>query len=228
MNKELLAELIGIILGDGNLHKKSNCITITGSLEDLHYYELIVIPLFQDLFSKIPKLRKRNDRNSYYLQLENKTIFDILLSCGLRRGNKTENASIPQFIISNKKLIKHFLRGLFDTDGCLKFSKQSRNTYYYPRIQIGLKESALSLGIRALLKKLEFNFSQYKDKKDLIYYQISGKKNLEKWMREIGSNNPVHKTKYLVWKKQGFYMPKSSLESRLKTLDLNKNFILSQ
>ncbi len=63
-NYKKLAELIGIILGDGNLHKSSNCITIVGSLEDLFYYENYVIPIIKSLFPVNPKLMKRNDRNA--------------------------------------------------------------------------------------------------------------------------------------------------------------------
>ena len=119
-NYRKLAEFLGIILGDGNLNKKSNCITIVGSLEDFYYHKNHVVPLIKSLFDINPKLRKRNDRNAYYIDFNSKNTMNYLTKVvGLVRGNKV-NAEIPKIIINNERLIPHFLRGLFDTDGCLK------------------------------------------------------------------------------------------------------------
>ncbi|MBR9677086.1 hypothetical protein GOV04_03020 [Candidatus Woesearchaeota archaeon] len=218
-----LAELLGIILGDGNLHKTNNCVTIVGSLEDKQYYETYVIPLIKSVFNVKPALRKRNDRNAYYIDFNcKKTIIYLTEKAGLIRGNKV-NAKIPKLITNNKKLISPFLRGLFDTDGCLKFSKQSKNKNYYPRIQYCFRDTNFSNSIKDLIEKLDFKVGIWKEKRfnGLIYYQISGKENLEKWIELVGMNNPVHKTKYLFWKKYGYYIPKSSLNYRQKALNLN-------
>lgn len=48
---EDIAEMIGIILGDGHLHTIYNLITIVGSLEDKQYYQKQVIKLFSDQFN---------------------------------------------------------------------------------------------------------------------------------------------------------------------------------
>ena len=55
-NSKNLAELIGIIMGDGHLHKKQNKITIVGSLEDFYYYKYHVIPLIKSLFDVNPRM----------------------------------------------------------------------------------------------------------------------------------------------------------------------------
>ena len=227
MDYTKLAELLGILLGDGNLNKNSNCITIVGSSEEKGYYEKHVIPLVKSLFNVNPKLRKRNDRNAFYLDINSKKMMDYLSKdIGLVRGNKV-NATVPQIIKNNPGLISHFLGGLFDTDGCLKFSKQTKKTNYYPRIRIALKQSKLALEVGELIKTLKFKSSCCNDKRTgVITYEISGKDNLTRWVKIIGINNPVQKTKYLVWKKTGFYTPRSSLESRLKALDLKKDSIL--
>jgi DNA-binding transcriptional regulator WhiA len=220
-----LAELIGIILGDGHLHKKQNKITIVGSLEDFYYYRYYVVPLIKSLFDVNPKLRKRNDRNAYYIDFSSKKVMNFLSEeCGMIRGNKV-NAKIPRFIINDKKLIPYFLRGLFDTDGCLKFSKQGKDINYYPRIQIAIKESFFSEEIGLIMDQIGFQYGKWLElRKDnwsnSTFYHISGKENLERWMHEIGSNNPVHKSKYLFWKKLGYYIPLSSLNDRLNTLNL--------
>jgi len=205
------------------MHKTENRIIITGSLEDKHYYERVVIPLFCEEFRVAPGLKKSKNKNSYYLRLENKTVFNAFLSLGLKRGNKI-NAKVPLSIMTDLNLIPHFLRGLFDTAGCLKFSKQARKYNYYPRIRFCLKIGPLFRNLGILLNKLNFNYCEFKDKRyDTAYYEISGKKNVDKWIKLIGMNNPVHKTKYLFWKKFGKHIPKFSLKQRLKSIGLNIN-----
>jgi len=223
MNNQKLSEFIGVVLGDGNIHLKHNRITITGSIEDLYYYQSHVLPIIDELFNITPKLKRRNDRNSYYIYFYSKTVTDYLIKVvGLVRGNK-EKASIPLLIVNNTKLYCHFLRGLFDTDGCIKFSRQGKQTNNYPRVQIALKNSPLAINVNNLLLELNFNFSKWHDTRvgNIIYYQISGKKNLERWMKIIKPKNPVHYTKYLYWKRFGYYIPKSTLNFRIEALNLN-------
>ena len=213
---EDMAELAGIILGDGHIHKKHNLITIVGSIEDLDYYQERVIPLFQLLFNKKPVLKKRNDSNAYYLMIYSKQILNFLVNeVGLKRGSK-EKSSLPNKIISNEKLTPHLLRGLFDTDGCIKFSKQSKNINYYPRIQIALRHSPIASELKELFKTLDFSYGTWEESRfnRIIFYQISGEINAKRWFKEISPKNPVHTTKYQFWKKFGHHIPKSTLEFR--------------
>jgi len=222
---EKSAELIGVILGDGHIHTKSNLITITGSLEDLEYYQNRVTPLFESLFSQTPKLKRRRDRNSYYLMICSKEIFNFFVnSVGLRRGSK-KNASIPKAIYSDKKFMIAFLRGLFDTDGCIKFSKQSKNINYYPRIQIALRKSPMAYELGELFGRLGIKFGKWEEQRfsGIVFYQISGRTNANKWFKEISPQNVVHITKYDFWKKFGHYIPKSSLELRKNKLTERNN-----
>ena len=217
-----LAELVGIILGDGHLHTKFNRITIVGSLEDYYYYKKRVMPLFEELFGIRPILKRRNDRNAYYLRLEKKEIFEIFTKeIGLIRGNK-KNAHVPQCILRNRELLLFFLRGLFDTDGCLKFSMQNKNLNYYPRVRLAFKKSKFAKEIGIAIRKLDFNLGAWEESRinGLLAYEISGKNNLARWFGLIKPSNPVHISKYLFWKKFGHYIPKSTLKQRLKALNL--------
>ena len=224
-NREKLAEFLGILLGDGNLNKSSNCITIVGSLEELDYYNNYVIPIIESLFEVKPKLRYRKDRNAIYLDFNSKQVMDYLSKeLGLVRGNK-RYAHVPEIVKNSSKAIPHFLRGVFDTDGCLKFSKQTSQKNYYPRIQFCFSNAPFAHEVKELLEKIGFKLGMWKDLRfnGLIFYQISGSDNLEKWMSIVDSGNPVQKTKYQMWKKYGSYIPKSSLKSRMEALNLNIN-----
>ena len=124
-------ELAGLIAGDGYLHKSCNRIIVTGSLDDLYYYENYIIPIFIKSFNITPKLYKRKGKNAYDLQIENKNVFSFFVNeLGMIRGSKKNRVLIPDKIIKNKEFSKNFIRGLFDTDGCLKFSKQTKNLNY--------------------------------------------------------------------------------------------------
>lgn len=232
-----VAEICGIILGDGHMHTTENRVTITGSLEDMHYYKNYVIPLFISSFRVNPSFKFIKNKNSCHMYINNKEMFKFLTDkLNMHRGNKI-NAHIPKLILNNTKLIPHFLRGIFDTDGSLKFSKQAKNINYYPRIRLCCQESYLSKEISILLNKLNFNFSESKNfnkftgfknskgmpilaNRHVVCYEISGKNNIIKWTKLIDSSNPVHLTKFLIWRKMGLGFPNSSLYDRLNILNL--------
>ncbi|MFH1332319.1 MAG: hypothetical protein ABIH63_03465 [archaeon] len=200
-----IAELCGIILGDGHLHNTENRITITGSVDDLHYYKGYVIPLFQKNFGETPKLVPVKDKNAWKLVLQNKVVFMFFINeLGLVRGRKT-NIKIPTRISCSRELLIPFMRGLFDTDGYLKFAKQNRDVNYYPRMRLTLYKNELSLSLSKVFKKLNFNFNKCVDRRyNTICYEISGSMMLNRWMEMIGTSNPKHLVKYFLWKRQGY------------------------
>ena len=86
----LTAELCGIILGDGNLHKIYNRISISGSRDDLLYFQKRVIPLFYKAFGLInPRIVRRKDKRASQLEIKNKNVFEFFISqFDLKRGPK--------------------------------------------------------------------------------------------------------------------------------------------
>lgn len=221
-----LAELIGVILGDGYVHKISDSIVITGSLEDYEYYENYLRPLIRKLFGANGSIYFQKEKGACYLSINSKKAMKIIMNAGLVRGKK--NYKMPERI-KKKYLYPHILRGIFDTDGCLKFSKQSKKVNYYPRIQFALMPSDITNFISLMLKELkirhgkwtEDNSRGFQTNSELVYFHISGSDNLENWMRTVGTNNPVHITKYMLWKKYGHYTPKLPLSQRFKLLGID-------
>ncbi len=217
------AELCGIILGDGHLHKKYNRITISGSSDDLFYFHNRVIPLFKACFRSVnPRIVRLKGKQAYNLEIENEEIFQFFINAfGFKRGPK-DDARVPEVISSNSAFIPHFLRGLFDTDGCLKFCKQARSYPYYPRIRIYLAESPLAHQLGVLIqqtgfaarKRIRLNHG-YATTKNLVTYEISGQQALERWMSDIQPANPVQIAKYAYWKKFGRHVPHITLPERL-------------
>lgn len=65
--------------------------------------------------------------------------------------------------------------------------------------------------------------SYYDERTKKIYIKhniyVSGKDNLDRWIKTIGFSNPVHLTKFQIWDKFGFCPPKTTLRERLKILN---------
>jgi len=211
-----IAELCGIILGDGNLHKHANRITITGSLKDKEYHRKTVSRLFARNFHIKPIFFEQKSKNAHYIQIESKEVMEFFLDKGLARSPKI-NPKIPSFIFYRNDLIVCFLRGLFDTDGSIKFSKLNKDKNFYPRIRICAKESKMARDIGVLLKRVGFNHSVWKDKrtKNTIFnYEISGKENTLGWFNLIQPKNPKQVRRYNTWLRYGSYKKELILNTK--------------
>lgn len=114
-----LAELFGIMLGDGGINNLWQANITMNSVEDAEY-ALYVKSLIQDLFDISPPIRKRKGRNAVVISAASTTLVNFLVEKGLPRGNKLENGiQIPSWILQKQSYRTACVRGLMDTDGCL-------------------------------------------------------------------------------------------------------------
>lgn len=121
---ENLAELIGIILGDGNLnkHPRTENLRITCNSKDEGYIKHIGI-LIKKVFYKSPSIRKWNNANAVSVDLYQCKISERLnLPCGDKIRN---NVGIPSWILFNERYMLKCLKGLFETDGCFHEGKNN-------------------------------------------------------------------------------------------------------
>ena len=93
-------------------------------------------------------------------------------------------------------------------------NRKHKNKQFYPRVQITSISEVLIKTIGNWLKEQDIPLSIMQDKKSLTYkgetkihyghrFQISGEKNLEKWMQLIGFKNNRHLNKYKKYKESG-------------------------
>lgn len=229
-----LSELIGIHIGDGSITDafkdgKHAFIEYCGdSSDDSDYYKIYVTDLIEKLFGIKPIVE---DYDTWFkLVINSKAIFKFYTDViGLPVGKKAKTVTMPNLILnSSKTIINRFLRGLIDTDGSLTFKKKFKERHYYPVIKITLASKPLISQVNNLLVNLGFTTYTYLDvkrfdvrtnKTNIIHeVYLYGNKNLERWVRTIGFKNSKHKTKYLIWKKYGFYPPRISQEQRNKII----------
>ena len=173
------AEIIGVYVGDGYLRYKNNCgeLDISGSYEEKNYYDNHLIPLFNKTFDAEIKGRYYPHRKTYGFRTSNKDIIKSFKELGFSSGAKSTSVRVPRAIMETDKtkIIAGFLKGYFDTDGCVTFrnrkggqnySEFKRKFHYYPRIQLISVSKKLIEDVCILLNKLEIKYytSTYKPK----------------------------------------------------------------
>ena len=194
---EDLAEETGIHIGDGsmNIYKTNGpCYTVACHKDDdKAYMDNFVLPLIKKIYGKNPKPRLWS-QGTYGFRIRSKKIINFKNKVLDLPLGKKKDIFIPEEIKKDKKLMKCFLRGLFDTDGSLSFWKT--NNQLYPRIYFSNISKKLVEQVREFLLKEGFRLTcwktEYKDKNWNTIYQLSinGKEMLVKWIKEIGFSNP--------------------------------------
>jgi hypothetical protein len=152
----------------------------------------------------------------------------------LEASDNHNNIRIPSIIRKNKKLWPRFLKGLFDTDGCLGFDKKHKIKHYYPRIHLASSSLKLINDVKKILVELSYTGCQSyakntKPGSKLHRFEFKGIEKIERWMKEIGFGNFGKYSRYLIWKKFGFCPTYISLAERIKILenkiDPNKYYV---
>lgn len=218
-------ELIGFAIGDGHIfyskaHRKYKLELAGNAVEDKDYFESINRFLISKTGTK-PQLFVRNHKRgkSLCLNLYNKKFVDMLIDYGLPAGKKTFTIEIPNKL--SKKNEKSILRGLFEADGCLYFSRSKKCEFpTYPRLEIKTSSPKLLKQLKNILQDRSFKIYIKNPSGDKTFaIGLSGENSLEKWRKEIGFGGLKNKSKYQLWKINGFYIPKTSLPARLRKLE---------
>ncbi len=237
--QKMLAEICGIHAGDGYLrhNKKSKEIEISGHPEEKEYYDNHVIPLFNNFFNVKIKGKYFLSKGTYGFHLRNKKVTKFMINQGFPSGKKTLTVKIPNFILENKKLKESFLRGYFDTDGCLTFNKKygpynnkfSKKRHVYPRLHFSTVSKNLANDLKKVFQTLnkKYVYYTYKPKKiteNLKHkFDLNGIPHITSWMKEIGIKNPTKHSRYQIWKKFKYCPTNTSYTQRLKILNNTLN-----
>jgi len=231
-----MAEILGIHMGDGciSVNKRYHMYYVGGDItEEKEYHDLWVSELlnkkvFIPLNKRLARYKEYPSVGVYGLYVFDKEVVDFFTKFGIKTGSKKEQR-VPKEILENKSLIKRFIRGLFDTDGNIYFDKnRSCKTPInnVPVIKLGTTSKKLLEEIFCSLKSLGFNpriKKPYKGKRDkntvytLIIYRRG---DIKRYIEEIGFKNNKHMTKWLVFKKQGYLQPRTSLKERKTILEI--------
>tara|TARA_Y100000310_G_C20680119_1_gene815426 strand:+ start:1318 stop:2007 length:690 start_codon:yes stop_codon:yes gene_type:complete len=197
---EVLAELIGAHYGDGSMSKSKNysyCISYWGNLSKDSEYLLYLNEIIFSLFNIKFKLKKIEKRNTLALYKDSKKLFYFYKRClGIEPGPK-KSLRIPDYIKENKRLLIMFIRGLFDTDGCVTLQRD--RGYKYILIKLCTKHKGFAEDIKQELAGLGLkSFITRKTWKNNVGYDVVLRyKNASDFFALIGSSNIRNRNKFI-------------------------------
>jgi len=181
----MLAEEIGVHIGDGTLPNKKYYFSVRGGYDEEKYYTDYLFDLYKKLYGIKLNLIKRYDACGF--ELGSKAIFEFKSKVlGLPIGEKIYRIRVPKIIFEsrNKEIFRALLRGVFDTDGCVYGVPKKK---FYPKISIMIKSEPLIRDLQKMLGLLGFKPAVYK-----YVVVLNGPVMFKKWLEEIGSSNPKH------------------------------------
>lgn len=195
-----LAEEIGMHYGDGFLSEKRYEYRLKGNqYNEREYYTNYIKPLFKKLYNIDVTLK--DFKTSYGFELKSKAIWEFKIKVlGIKSGKKY-NAPLPKILkINNKKILAGFIRGLFDTDGSLRFKSQYGYKDYYPVIEISLTSKNLIKDVADILNMFGFNiWLGFNEKYGRI--SLNGVLNFKRYKELIGWSSPKNLNKVKIWER---------------------------
>lgn len=206
-----IAELLGMHVGDGTLYRTQRGLVweLRGNLDEKEYYTDNVVPLLKFIFKKdfVPKFRSGGKNGCFGIQTSDKDVTSLFLTFGFLPGKKTKTVTMPEYIRNADKQIRFaFIRGLFDTDGCLRFERKNKDTNHkYPRLEFSTSSKQLCEDLFVMLNELGFKPHRWGKKEFKV--SLCGKSNLEQFMKDTAPKNTKHLNKHLSWRKQGYLNP---------------------
>lgn len=197
-------ELIGLHTGDGTLyqtHGGGKVWELRGGLGETEFYDKHVHDLLLEIFNISFKTKYRSG-GSYGVQTCNKELINFLIDVGFPVGSKVYTTKVPNFIFNTSRKNKlSFVRGLFDTDGCISLDRK------YPRITFGFASVYLRDTLKLLLDELGFRptisyHKSFRNGAPCHEYNLKlfGKKQVNKFFKEVSPKNPKHLNKQFLKK----------------------------
>lgn len=192
-----LAELFGILIGDGGITKYQMTITLNG-VTDKKYSRFIVI-LLKKLFDENPKIYKIRGTKAINVVISRSGLVDFLVKNGLKIGHKiNQNVTIPEWIMMSEKYRISCLRGLVDTDGCVvhETHRIQDKKYVYPRLNFTSASPNLVQQVISIFSDLGFKTKLRRGGRSV---QLENLREICQYFNIVGSSNPKHLKRISRW-----------------------------
>lgn len=204
-----LAELIGIIIGDGGITKYQIRVTLNRKTDAA--YAHFVSNLFSNLFGVEAPLRLHGNKSPVI----NVTVSSVALvkyfnrAYGLPQGNKIrQGIDIPSQIKEKQNLLKACIRGLFDTDGCIYLDIHRNSAKVYKNLGMAFTSYSPPL-LRSMMTILQnWGFRPTIGRQHHLLMRRGAE--IVRYFREIGTSNPKHQKRFEQFAKECGGVPKWS------------------
>ena len=192
------AYFLGLLYADGYNGKSNSCIRLGLASPDEHILETFKKYLKTNKPLKFYNKGKQTNnkwKDFYNLDIENKKMCEDLEKLNCFQA-KTHFLTFPNQSIVPKHLIRHFIRGFFDGDGCITSTRTKNKPNRKPTYSISFVttlsflESLEQIFIEELgFKKVKFS-KRFKERKDSIYtFSFAGSNKVEKLYHYLYDNS---------------------------------------
>lgn len=204
---EELAELIGILAGDGHIGKpgpgKDHCISIALNSLDEQEYAVHVKSLFVQTFGL--QFTTYAHPHEHLLNIHRKSlgIINYLAAIGYVKQNCL--VTVPPWIFTSDNYASRFIRGVFDTDGCIALKRNHGRHEFYPVACIKSKDRCMIFRIAKwlFLKGIPLHVAKRRtlDPRTQTFasttqLQVNGYTNVGRYMHIIGTSNKKNQNKW--------------------------------
>jgi len=178
-----LAEMLGILLGDGHLSPTQVVVTLGKKDEYVDY----VSDLMKQLFLARPRVITTRGGH-FVIYLGSTRLVRWFLDMGLAFNKVDSQVDIPSWCFKNKRFLVNVIRGLIDTDGSV-YKLKSGN------VQISFCNRSIPLLKSTRSALLSLGFFPSKISGYNIY--LTRKNDLHKYYKEVGFNNKKNEKRFL-------------------------------
>lgn len=197
----LLAEEIGIHLGDGFLSSKRYEYRLKGHKIDEKWYYIDYLKYMYKFLYNL-ELNIKNYSDTIGFEISSLALWDFKVNVlGITAGRK-DNLVVPDIIkVNDEKILCAFLRGFFDTDGSVAFLYKSGKGNYYPCITITQKSHKVIEEVAEMLRMLGFSPRFYRNRQE-TQLMLNGYSQFKHYEEKIGWKSPKHLNKIIQWKEK--------------------------
>jgi hypothetical protein len=193
------SEILGVLFGDGSMSKNRSSvqIVITGhKFDDSEYLIGRVRPMFKELFQTYLKVHLVKDENTIILYVYSKQIALTLHEWGMPLGRKKLSQLTPAVALDEVS----FVRGIFDTDGCVY-----RKCGPYMQIQFKFASISLVTYMRECLAKLGFHPTSIRSDDTKFRFVLSRQNEVDHFFRVVKPKNPKHLRRFAMLPRKRSY-----------------------
>jgi len=180
------SEILGIMFGDGSIYrtKRKLKVEITGhKMDDREYMLNHVAPLFLRVYGVRMRVSYRRDSNTMRLYTYSQEVAMRLHMLGMPIGPKSRATLLPHADVEPES----FIRGLFDTDGCVY-----RKYGCYAQVQFKSIARELMEFVRNTLILMGFHSSRIILDETRYKFYLCRQEEVRRFFEFIRPANPKH------------------------------------
>ncbi len=189
----LLAEFIGIMLGDGCLSSRFQ-VEVAFNTKTDKKHGLYIQHVFQKLFHVSAPIRHRSEGYGGSIVASSRALVEYLQTVGLIAGNKVHHqVDVPSWILENQIYQRACLRGLMDTDGSVYWYTHRVYGHSYSHVALCFTNHSRPLLASVERMLLDYGFRPRRRPHAVFLHR---QEDVKRYFQIIGTSNPKHRRRF--------------------------------